>query len=162
MIVWAAALVLLLAIGWSQWSASKKALYFAYGFNTNSAKFKERVPSARYRSNAALEGYEFRWQEHATVVPKAGSIAHGVLWQIDRDDLKGLDEFEFNYERKTIKVVSNRTVSAETYFMIEREENEPGIDEYKQVVREGYEEHGVPLEQLESSESCTTHPSFPR
>ena len=164
MIVWAAAVVLILAIGWSQWCASKKALYFAYGVNTNTASFKERVPSARCRSNATLEGHEFRWQQHAAILPKAGSIVHGVLWEIDEAELKGLDEYEFNYKRRTVQVTSNRSVSAETYFMIKEEKHEPGIDEYVQLVRQGYEEHGLPLDQLESSKgsSCTRPPSFPR
>ena len=149
MIVLVVALVIILAIGWSQWRASKKALYFAYGVNTNTASFKKRTPSARYRCNATLEGYEFRWQQHAAILPKEGSRVHGVLWEVDWSEMKDLDEYEANYTRETVYVTANRTLPAETYIMNVPESNDTDIEDYVRMVRQGYKEHGLPLEQLE-------------
>ena len=160
MIFLIATLLLIVSIGWSQWRASKKILYFAYGVNTNKQTFKQRVPSARYRSTATLDGYEFRWKQHAAILPKAGSTVHGVVWEIDRADLKDLDDYEFNYRRETVQVCSNRTLNAEAYFMTIKESTADDIDDYVDMVRLGYKEHGLPLEQLESSSgSCTNPPS---
>lgn len=150
MIVLVAVLILVFSIGWSQLQASKKALYFAYGVNTNTAAFKKRIPSARYLRNATLEGYEFRWKEHAAILPKAGSKVHGVLWEVGWAEMLELDRCEVHYTRETVQVETNRTLSAETYIMKVPETKETDLDEYVDMVRQGYEEHGLPSEQLEN------------
>ena len=150
MIVSVAVLILVFSIGWSQLQASKKALYFAYGVNTNTASFKKRVPSARYLRNATLDGYEFRWQEHAAILPKAGSAIQGVLWEVGWAEMQELDRCEVHYTRKTVQVETNRTLSAETYIMNKKKTNETDLDKYVDMVRQGYQEHGLPSEQLEN------------
>jgi gamma-glutamylcyclotransferase (GGCT)/AIG2-like uncharacterized protein YtfP len=102
--------------------------------------------------HARLIDYSFRFATHADVVKCKGSFTEGVIWKITDDCLKSLDlleGFPYYYNRRALRVAyKDRVITALTYFMQPGNlDNLPGQG-YFSMVREGYEEHGVPTEQL--------------
>lgn len=120
--------------------------------NTNLGQMANRCPTARSLGHAILPGYEFRFAVHADIIENQDIIAHGVLWDITRDDLRSLDSLEgypFYYDRKVVEVIHNgQKVKALTYYM------QPGnLDRvpgkgYVDMLIEGYTDHNVPLTQI--------------
>lgn len=81
---------------------SADVMYFAYGSNLDLAQMRERCPSARKEARAVLQGYAIafggwsaRWGGAvASIVPVLGSRVEGLLYRIEREDLRQLDRFE--------------------------------------------------------------------
>jgi gamma-glutamylcyclotransferase (GGCT)/AIG2-like uncharacterized protein YtfP len=77
-------------------------LTFAYGSNLDEDQMRARCPSARPLGRARLAGhalafggYSGRWGGAvASVVRAPGRTVEGVLYDLSRDDLRGLDAFE--------------------------------------------------------------------
>ena len=131
------------------WLETRSPLYFAYGANTNTRYFHERAPSAKIQSNAVLANYEAVMLEHMNVTPKEDSQVKGVLWTVSKKDLRELDKVEEDYDRIRVKVQNGkRTVWAEMYVMKRAEPKKPS-SEYVAMVRQGYEENGLPTKQIE-------------
>jgi gamma-glutamylcyclotransferase (GGCT)/AIG2-like uncharacterized protein YtfP len=130
-------------------------LYFSYGMNTNSQGMSRRCPAAISHGRAVLLDHVFRFSGPADVVKCSDSYVEGVLWTITPECLKSLDSLEgfpHYYNRRTKKVLhQDRVVNALTYFMQPGHLDCPPSDGYFNMVLEGYEEHGVPTEQLYNS-----------
>ena len=130
----------------------KKYYYFGYGMNTNVAQMSYRCPRAVSLGHAMIKDYEFRFARHADVVPRAGGLVDGVLWEITDECLKNLDALEgypTYYNRITVPVhVGNKIVSALVYVMNVGYPYEAPAESYYQMLLEGYSEHGVPLTQI--------------
>lgn len=130
-------------------------LYFAYGMNTNSNGMARRCPAAVSHGRAVLLDHVFRFSGPADVVKCPDSYVDGVLWTITPECLKALDMLEgfpHYYNRRNKKVLyQGRVVNALTYFMQPGHLDCPPSDGYFNMVLEGYEEHGVPTEQLYNS-----------
>ena len=139
--------ILAITVLYSLYRDSKYVWYFAYGINTNNDNFLQRMPRAENQRIACLENYRFRWYQHADIEPKEKSKVFGVLWRIPAEDMQVLDEYEEDYERTTVTVITKRCIRAETYFMKNKEEKKPKKN-YVKLVREGYRENGVPIRQL--------------
>ena len=75
---------------------SRKPPYFAYGSNMVLEAMRERCPTARALAPAVLAGWRYRINDRgfATVVPEAGSVVHGLLWEIDAEAEAALDVYE--------------------------------------------------------------------
>lgn len=130
-------------------------LYFAYGMNTNPEQMALRCPGATSHGHARLVDHCFRFATHADVEVCKGSYVDGVLWEIDEDHLKALDELEgypYYYDRTVAAVVHGaRTFHALVYRMQPgQEDREPSLSYYN-MVREGYLAHNVPVDQIENS-----------
>ena len=129
-------------------------LMFSYGMNTNTAQMDQRCPGAISMGHATLLDHKFRFARHADVVP-ADSSVDGVLWLIDTDHLKSLDHLEgypYYYDRDQLPVqYQGNIVMAECYRM--QPDNPDGYpsQEYLNMLSEGYQEHGVPWDQIEAA-----------
>jgi gamma-glutamylcyclotransferase (GGCT)/AIG2-like uncharacterized protein YtfP len=71
-------------------------LYFAYGSNMSRAWMGRLCPQARALGPAQLADHRFLVMSggHASVLPHAGDVVHGVLWRIAPGDLDALDRYE--------------------------------------------------------------------
>jgi gamma-glutamylcyclotransferase (GGCT)/AIG2-like uncharacterized protein YtfP len=135
--------------------------YFAYGMLTD----PEIMQGAELIGPATLNNFTFELLSHANVYPKAGAIAAGVLWAIDRQLLAHLDRIEgypFYYDRKTVPVICNgQRYEAELYTMTpeSREHSQGRIPSngYVQSLVRGYNHAGVPLDQI----NAAYHPDKP-
>ena len=127
-------------------------LYFAYGMNTNSQGMAHRCPAAVAFGRAQLVGHQFRFAGPADVQPNRHSDVEGVLWDITEECLASLDVLEgypFYYDRKWARVwFQGQEIQALVYFMQPGNRNSPPSSGYFATVLEGYEEHGVPTQQL--------------
>jgi len=129
-------------------------LYFAYGHNTNTKEMKRRCPDARYIGVAVLKNFKLVMKHFADIESSDGDQTQGVLWSISSKDLKTLDHDEGlhdHYNRIPIKVnMGDQELRAAAYIMDPsyRADAAPK-DRYVDLVRQGYEEHDIPLDQLE-------------
>ena len=123
--------------------------------NTNRAGMASRCPGALSLGHARLIDHTFRFAVHADVVPCLGSYVDGVLWKIDQYHLNRLDALEgfpFYYNRSTFAVDHRGSVVvAHCYFMQPGNEDSLPAQSYLDMVVEGYEQHGVPTEQVFNS-----------
>lgn len=73
-----------------------ETLYFAYGSNIDLEQMARRCPAAQVVGPATLENYElaFRGSGFATIMPKEGSVVHGLLWSITPLCEQALDRYE--------------------------------------------------------------------
>lgn len=135
-------------------------LYFAYGMNTNLLEMQSRCPAARSLGPALLVDHDFRFAVHADVVPERGSVVHGVLWDITDECLWSLDLLEgypHYYTRDSRPVIYRGELwYAQVYFMTPGHETAPPHRFYYETVRQGYLEHGVPVDQLDRHHVHTT------
>ena len=130
----------------------KTQLYFAYGMNTNANGMAHRCPGAVSHGHAYLIDHVFRFSGPADIVKCPDSYVDGVLWTITPACLKSLDILEgypHYYTRNHRRVWHDgRIVQALTYYMQPGHLDSPPSDGYFDMVLEGYQEHGVPTEQL--------------
>jgi gamma-glutamylcyclotransferase (GGCT)/AIG2-like uncharacterized protein YtfP len=139
--------------------------YFAYGMNTNLDQMAVRCPGAVSLGPAWIDDYEFVFRTHADIAKSAGSICYGVLWDITPANLQALDALEgypYYYTRFRVGVnLGDQLVYALTYQMNDQTYiQEPGAG-YLQMVTEGYEQNGVPTNQLDHAINriCSTYPT---
>jgi hypothetical protein len=72
-------------------------MYFAYGSNMDMSQMKTRCPSAKFVGLSNIKNFEYFIDQRgvASLRPKFGSTAKGILWDIsDREDWKSLDRYE--------------------------------------------------------------------
>ena len=127
--------------------------YFAYGMNTNLDGMAVRCPTAVCLGAAQIDNYEFVFRAHADIAKSPGSICHGVLWDITKEDLQSLDRLEgypYYYTRFRVRVnLGDHFVYALTYQMNDQTYiQEPGKS-YLDMVREGYRQNNVPTNQID-------------
>ena len=130
-----------------------KHYLFTYGMLTNRDIMS---PKAKLVGAASLKGWSFEMLTFANVFQKFNSIAHGVLWQIDDSTLEECDwreGYPNTYDRKLVTVkCKGRNYPAWVYTLTERGrrryQQNPTSSGYYQSVAEGYEQHGVDLEQI--------------
>jgi gamma-glutamylcyclotransferase (GGCT)/AIG2-like uncharacterized protein YtfP len=127
--------------------------YFAYGMNTNLEQMRSRCPTAVCLGPAWINNYEFKFRTHADVEKSPGSICYGVLWELTDQDLRALDALEgypYYYTRFKVRAhTGDQTVKALVYQMNDQSYiQEPGSG-YLEMVTEGYQENGVPTDQID-------------
>lgn len=129
--------------------------YFAYGMNTNRDSMRLRCPGAICMGAATLPAHEFRFAHHADVVPNSNSAVDGVLWLIDTEHLASLDLLEgypWYYDRAILPVeYQGNIVMSECYRMQPDNPDDYPSQGYLDMLSEGYEEHGVPWDQIEAA-----------
>jgi gamma-glutamylcyclotransferase (GGCT)/AIG2-like uncharacterized protein YtfP len=129
--------------------------YFAYGMNTNRLSMRRRCPGAISMGAATLPDHEFRFARHADVVPNTNYSVDGVLWLIDTDHLESLDQLEgypYYYGRDILPVeYHGNVIMAECYRMQPDNPDDYPSQGYLDMLSEGYEEHGVPWDQIETA-----------
>jgi gamma-glutamylcyclotransferase (GGCT)/AIG2-like uncharacterized protein YtfP len=133
--------------------------YWAYGMNTNLDSMSSRCPGAVCLGHAWINNYEFAFRTHADITKKLGARCHGVLWDISLDDLQALDRLEgfpYYYTRFHVKVCTdNFFVFAMTYQMTDQSHTQSPGPGYLETVIEGYEQNGVPIDQIDHAINMT-------
>lgn len=130
--------------------------YFAYGSNLSMKQMKERCPSVRFLSKAVLPRYQLvfalrskRWGGGvAGIVPEPAEQVEGIVYQICKEDLERLDEFEGTakgqYSRGKVNVILPNGASMEAWtFFANPEEGGPfrPSKKYLETILEGVKEH---------------------
>lgn len=135
-------------------------LYFAYGMNTNAQEMAQRCPGAVAFGRAQLLGHRFRFARHADVQVDRNSWVEGVLWDITEQCLDRLDQLEgypYYYGRKLAAVeCQGQRHQALVYFMQPGHRSQPPSIPYFDTVSQGYQEFGVPVQQLLQSVTKST------
>jgi gamma-glutamylcyclotransferase (GGCT)/AIG2-like uncharacterized protein YtfP len=129
-----------------------KMYMFSYGMNTNIQQMGIRCPRSTSLGAAILEGYRFRFANHADVVPDPGSTVTGVLWEITLDCLANLDLLEgypYYYDRKMVEVsCAGKKFECLVYTMQPGNTSAPPSNTYLNLITEGYLQHGIDCNQL--------------
>ena len=127
--------------------------YFAYGMNTNIAEMERRCPTAVCLGAAWIEDYEFVFRTHADIAKSPGSVCHGVLWDITKEDLQSLDMLEgypYYYTRFRVRVnLGDHFVYALTYQMNDQTYVQQPGSGYLDMVTQGYRQNNVPTNQID-------------
>lgn len=123
-------------------------LYFAYGANTNVSGMSQRCPRAQDLGPAQLLDHEFMFATHAHVRPKSGQRVWGVLWLITADCLHSLDMFEAcpHYYQRHLALIKRGRFNlcyAWVYAMTHDPRHSPPDSRYLNIVKQGYEDHGL-------------------
>jgi gamma-glutamylcyclotransferase (GGCT)/AIG2-like uncharacterized protein YtfP len=133
------------------WNPGMK--YFAYGMNTNLDQMQQRCPGAVSLGAAWIDDYEFTFRTHADIEYKPGARCHGVLWEIDDQNLHALDRLEgfpYYYTRFRVRVNTDQYfVHAITYQMNDQSILDHPGSGYLAMVTEGYEQNNVPITQID-------------
>jgi gamma-glutamylcyclotransferase (GGCT)/AIG2-like uncharacterized protein YtfP len=126
--------------------------YFSYGMNTNLAQMARRCPKAVSLGAAMLPGFRFEFKQFATVVPDYQSDSVGVVWEITEDCEDALDileGFPKYYTKQMVTVlIDGKPTTAMTYLMYPDEQLSLPSNSYYNMVADGYEDHGISLDQL--------------
>ena len=104
--------------------------YFAYGSNMSARRLNDRIKATKF-ANGKLLGHTLKFHKISSKVGSGKCDAFetknsddyilGVIYEIDKDDLEGLDRFEAKgkgYERKEVEInLENMSrISAITYY----------------------------------------------
>jgi len=134
--------------------------YFAYGMNTNTAQMAVRCPEAKPLGRAVLYGHEFRFARHADIIENPEYNTHGVLWEITPDCEMALDALEgypTYYLKKQVNVFYNgRPIECMTYYMAGELIDELPSNDYLKMLREGYREYNLDINQIYESLALIT------
>ena len=126
--------------------------YFAYGMNTNLDQMAARCPGAVCLGPAWINDYALVFRYCADIEPAPGNWCDGVLWEITDDNLVSLDALEgypYHYTRFSVVVHSDRGAdTALVYQMTDQSFEEAPSNHYFDMVLEGYQQNGVPVDQL--------------
>jgi gamma-glutamylcyclotransferase len=92
--------------------------YFAYGSNMDPARITKRIGRLPATQPGSLDGYELRFNKrskaepprgYANIVPWGGSVVHGVMYDVDADELLVIDRWEGvpggHYVRQQLSIV---------------------------------------------------------
>ena len=120
--------------------------------NTNLDEMADRCPGAVCLGPAWITDYALVFRHFADIEPEAGNWCDGVLWEITDDNLAALDRLEgypYHYTRFTVVVHTDRgSDTALVYQMNDQSYEQPPSGHYFRMVEEGYEQNGVPVDQL--------------
>lgn len=131
------------------------SFYFAYGSNMLSSRLRARCPSAVPRAAAMAHSHVVAFGKpsvdesgKAALLPLAGHIAHGVIFEIATKDLESLDEVEGpGYRREenfpVLCTHSGETIRASTYLAKQHDDRLKPYDWYLALILAGIAEHGL-------------------
>ena len=141
-----------------------ETLYFAYGSNIDLEQMARRCPAAQVVGPATLENYElaFRGSGFATIVPKKGSVVHGLLWSTTPLCEQALDRYEgyprhYTKEPVSVRTADGAAVSAMVYIMAEPLCRQPALpsETYYGIIRRGFKENHLSVSSLEDARNRT-------
>ena len=122
--------------------------YFAYGSNMNVSQTQQRCPGITRIGTFQLEGFRLIFNYHADIIPEAGCIVHGGLWNITASHEVALDMYEGyptyydKYYEDDVMFYRMRNAS---------EDLEPPSKWYLQTIIQGYKDFGLTQEDFEAS-----------
>lgn len=126
-----------------------KVLYFAYGSNMSVRRMKERNINFYSIKPYILNGFKFIMNKRsmknpqfgfANIVEDQSNCVEGVIYEIDKEDIKKLDKFE-GYPKHYDRIIYNKN-GLEFYVYIAKKEWVSDIElktfeKYKQYILEG-------------------------
>ena len=126
---------------------------FTYGMLTNRNIMDD---SARLVGAATLEDWSFEMLTYANVFPAPGQTADGVLWEINTEILRDCDYREgypTTYDRIMVEVqCQHQLYPAWVYTLTDQGRRSyarhTASSGYYQAVAEGYQQHGIGIDQL--------------
>jgi gamma-glutamylcyclotransferase (GGCT)/AIG2-like uncharacterized protein YtfP len=111
-----------------------------------------RCPKAVSLGRAVLPGFRFEFKQFATVEADVTKDTFGVVWEITddcEDALDVLEGFPIYYTKQLVTVlIDGIPHTAMTYLMYPDEVLNLPSNSYYNLVADGYEEHGIELDQL--------------
>ena len=137
-------------------------LYFAFGSNMFAKRLQLRVPSASTVSIAVLQDYDLRFHKRSnidgsgkcSVMKQFGRNVHGVLFDIDPDEKKLLDQVEgagAGYHVVRIRITASGEPMHAFCYMASKSHIDDSLKPfrwYKRLVIAGAEQHGLPQEYI--------------
>lgn len=136
-------------------------IYFAYGSNMNTKKFKEIIKLAEKMGIGKIEDRRLVFNKKsndgstkANLKYQKGNSVWGVIYRIDIDDLKKLDRKEGGYSRKEFDIVTGRGVKISAYIYISDKiiENKLPYNWYVNHIIKGAKENNLPADYIKSLE----------
>jgi phage replication-related protein YjqB (UPF0714/DUF867 family)/gamma-glutamylcyclotransferase (GGCT)/AIG2-like uncharacterized protein YtfP len=123
--------------------------YFAYGSNLNVSQMAQRCPDAADPRPARLADHDWLINERgvATVEPFDGAHVHGVLWQLNDQDLATLDSAEgvpVRYRRDRLVVHTDDGPAEAWVYIDHRVDPGPPRPGYLERIIDGARHHGLP------------------
>lgn len=141
-------------------------LYFAFGSNLDREQMSQRCPGCRPRFRARLDDHQLafshlsrRWGGGAAdVIPAAGRVVWGAVYELDPPHLEQLDRYELGYRRVELDVRDARDGQhrVSSYRVIHRGEHRPSRRYLQKLLDWGarWELPQEYLEQLRAIEVC--------
>lgn len=136
----------------------KRTFYLAYGANTNFPAMAQRCPRAVYVGNVMLPNLKMVFRGVADVVDakESKTNVHLALWSITKTDEDALDKFEgfpHFYVKRYFEIEDEgEKVKAMMYVMRSPNRFQSLPSEwYERCLREGYEQCGLPVEQIDTA-----------
>jgi len=134
-------------------------LYFAYGSNMDEPQMKNRCPESSLVGVAVLDGYclgytryaESRSGGVADIVSAPGSSVWGLVYTVTVKDLELLDNYEgkaYARMKVNVKLLDGRTVEAEVYYVITKQDYTKPSDEYRGILLKAARKHRFPEEYI--------------
>jgi gamma-glutamylcyclotransferase (GGCT)/AIG2-like uncharacterized protein YtfP len=144
-------------------------LYFAYGSNLDPAQMELRCPGHRVLCRARLFDHRLGFHGEsqiwdgavAAIDPHAGSIVHGVVYELRPGDFARLDRAEGyvaagdpcnSYERVQLSVELENGESLEVFTYVRSGPEPAGLPsrEYRWKILSGMRHHGLPAEAIDA------------
>ncbi|MEO6463813.1 MAG: gamma-glutamylcyclotransferase family protein [Candidatus Eisenbacteria bacterium] len=142
-------------------------LYFAYGSNLDPAQMEIRCPGHRVLCRARLHDHVLAFHGEsrtwggavASVDPRAGSIVHGVVYELGAGDFERLDRAEGyvapgdsrnSYERVQMPVELENGEMLEVFTYVRSGPEPAGLPtrDYRWAILSGMRHHGLPAEAI--------------
>lgn len=132
-------------------------LYLAYGMNTNIDQMAGRCPGSISIGRVDIPDYRLVFRGVADIEHSMGDVLQTVLWDITpacEDALDMLEGYPTFYDKKYIDVEFNGKVyEAMIYQMVgDRLDYSHPSSYYQQMLEEGYQDHGLDLDQIYTAE----------
>lgn len=136
-----------------------KIYYMAYGSNMCTKQIAKRCNDAKLVGSLLLLDYELEMKKYksnnsyATISKKEGSSVPVVIFEISNEDEKNLDIYEGIdrglYFKEIVEVeLNNKTIQTMVYIMnLDAIKGIPS-DEYIQIIKDGYIEHGFDFAEI--------------
>lgn len=135
-------------------------MYFAYGHNTDTKEFKKRIPSATYVGVATLPDYKLCFHHVAGIEKAKGHQVTGVVWTFPKENVADLDWYEGlgkEYGKKKYEVYTDDGKAFRVFAYEHRlKPDKPPTAQYVGWLRKGYQEHGLPLRQINDALRSTS------
>ena len=133
-------------------------LYFAYGSNLHPLRLAERAPSSRPIGVARLLDHALRFRKRSVdgsakcdVVPEAGSVVHGALFEIAERDVASVTAAEAGYEPFDARVLAGSEVRVALTYRARPDHIAADLAPYRwyrDLVLLGARYHGLPADCL--------------
>jgi len=141
---------------------------FSYGMNTNLMQMALRCNRPYRLGVGTLRRYQFNFRYHADIhyTGNANDMVHGVVWELDPEDLNTIDALEgfpSYYTRELVEIDVHRymPVKAWAYEMVNKDHLRFPDMNYQDCVMEGYMQNGILTQQIHDAlERCGQEARF--